>query len=485
MTDTYSGSPSIAARLNRLPVTRVHLLAVAIIGLGLFFDVYEIFLAGTLSAVLQEDFQLSPDELKLVLASAFLGQFIGAITFGRLADRLGRRKAFMINLAIYSVFSVIGGLAPNAEVLIAARFIAGLGLGPELALADAYLSDLLPARKRGRFLAWAYTIAFMGVPAAGFLGHWLVPLSPLGLEGWRWMFLIGGLGALFVWVLRQFLPESPRWLESVGRTEEADRLVTRWEDEARAAGHELPEPSAEERTVPRRRLPVRSLFAGRYAKRTFMLWVLNALEVFGYYGFGSLAPLVLLAKGYDIVGSLQFLALVYIGYPLGSALSLPIIERFERKYLIAATAFGMAAFGLAFGFATSAVWVVVWGFAFTVISNVFSNAFHVYLGEIYPTALRATAAGAAYSISRIATGALPFILIPVLDSQGPGAVFTVVAVALGLLIVNVLALGPRTTGIALEVASPADGEGPGGEQGEPRTAGEAGHATTPDQGRTP
>ncbi|MQA93617.1 MAG: MFS transporter [Streptosporangiales bacterium] len=482
MTDTYSDSVSIAARLNRLPITRVHLLAVGIIGLGLFFDVYEIFLTGTLSAVLREDFQLSSEELALVLASVFLGQFIGAITFGRLADRLGRRRAFMLNLAIYSIFSVVGGLAPNVEVLIAARFIAGLGLGPELALADAYLSDLMPARKRGRFLAWAYTLAFMGVPAAGFLGYWLVPLSPLGLEGWRWLFLLGGLGALLVWVLRQFLPESPRWLESVGRTQEADEIVTKWERLAREAGHELPEPNTAERTVPQRRLPVRSLFVGRYAKRTFMLWVLNALEVFGYYGFGSLAPLVLLSKGYDIVGSLAFLAFVYIGYPLGSALSLPIIERFERKNLIAATAFGMAAFGLLFGFATSAVWIVAWGFAFTVISNVFSNAFHVYLGEIYPTALRATAAGAAYSISRIVTGALPFILIPVLDSQGPGAVFTIVAIALGLLIVDVLVLGPATTGIALEVANPAEDDPPDGEPGAP---GAAGQAPESDQRRTP
>jgi MFS transporter, putative metabolite:H+ symporter len=448
-----AGSYTVAARLNRLPITKLHLAAVAIIGLGLFFDIYEIFLSATLSTVLKSDFKLSSDELKAVLASAFVGQFIGAIVFGRVADRLGRKRAFMINLWIYSLASVVCAIAPNAEILIIARFVAGLGLGPELALADAYLSDLLPARHRGRFLAAAYTLAFMGVPAAGFLGRWLVPLSPLGVEGWRWMFLIGGLGALLVWILRQRLPESPRWLESVGRTGEADELVTRWEEEAVRAGHTLPEPQAQEQ-APTKRLPVRTLFSGRYLKRTTMIWILNALEVFGYYGFGSLAPLVLLSKGYDVVTSLTFLAFVYIGYPIGSALSLPIVERVERKVLIAVTAVGMAGSGLLFGYAGSPTWVVVWGFVFTVISNIFSNAFHIYLGEIYPTAVRATAAGVAYSISRIVTAALPYMLIPVLDDHGAGVLFAVVATAMVLCAVDVLVLGPKTTGLALEIAAP-------------------------------
>lgn len=366
------------------------------------------------------------------------------------------RQAFLLNLAIYSVFSLIGGLSPNATILVLARFIAGLGLGAELALADAYLSDVLPPKVRGRYIAWAYTTAFLGIPAAGFLARWLVPLKPLGVSGWRWMFFIGALGAILVWVLRRALPESPRWLESVGRSREADRIVTSWEEDARRSGAQLPPPQPDEAPLSQDRLPVRVLFTREYARRTFMQWTINGLEVFGYYGFGTLAPLVLLAKGYSVVSSLSFLAFVYIGYPIGSALSLPIIERMERKVLIAAGAAGMAITGLLFGYAPSPFWIVLWGFLFTVISNTFSNAFHVYLGEIYPTAVRATAAGAAYSVSRIVTAALPYILIPVLDHSGGSAVFTVVAIALGLLIVDVLLLGPRTTGRALEAADRPD-----------------------------
>lgn len=455
MPDILRPSPpvSIAARLDRMPITRVHIVAVVCVGLGLFFDTYEVFLAGTLSTVFKQEFHLGADPLKAVLASAFVGQFLGAILLGRLADRLGRRRAFLLNLGIYSIFSLVGGLSPNVELLVASRFLAGMGLGAELALADTYLSDLLPARVRGRFIAIAYTVGFLGVPAAGFLARALVPLAPLGVAGWRWMFYLGAVAAVLVWALRRVLPESPRWLESVGRADEADAAMSKWEDSVRRSGKELPEPVAAEHVVVPERTRMRTLFSRRYGRTTFMAWLLNICSAFGYYGFGTIAPLVLAAKGYSVVASLTFLALTYIGYPVGSALSLPIVERVERKLLIALTSAGMAATGLLFGFAGSPAAVVGWGFAFTLISNIYSNAFHAYLGELYPTRLRATGAGVAYSVSRLTTAALPYILIPAL-TIGPGFVFGVVAVALAVLIVDVLVLGPRTTGLALEVVAP-------------------------------
>ncbi|WP_308163446.1 MFS transporter [Nocardia alni] len=450
------GGDSIAARLDRMPITRMHVVAVVCVGLGLFFDTYEIFLAGTLSTVLRKEFDLSAGSLKAVLASAFLGQFLGAILLGRLADRLGRRRAFLLNLAVYSLFSLVGGLAPNAGLLVASRFLAGMGLGAETALADAYLSDLLPARVRGRLLSVAYTVGFLGVPAAGFLARWLVPLSPFGIAGWRWMFFLGAAGAVGVWALRRILPESPRWLESVGRVEEADAAMSAWEESARRAGRELPdpEPVMSGYSVATQRLPLRTLFAASYARRTVMAWVMNVGSAFGYYGFGTIAPLVLVAKGYSVVGSLTFIALSYIGYPVGSALSLFIIERVERKWVIAGTCVGMAVSGVLFGVAGSPAVIVLWGFAFTLISNVYSNAFHIYLGEVYPTAVRATGVGAAYSISRLTTAALPYILIPAL-SVGPGFVFAIVAVALAVLVLDVLVLGPRTNGLSVEVTAPS------------------------------
>ena len=244
---------SIAARLNRLPIIRTHRYAVFIAGLGTFFDIYDIFLAGVLGAVLTKQFNLSAVLLPTVIGSSFLGMFLGAATLGTLADRVGRRKAFMINLALYSLFTLVGAFSVNAGMLIAARFIAGIGLGAELPLIDAYLADLVAPRFRGRSVACAYTLGFCGIPAAGFLARFLVPLQPLGMLGWRWLFVIGSLGAIIVWVLRRYLPESPRWLESVGRHEEADAIVTKMEQEVllRYGRDGLPEPSDEQVKVER------------------------------------------------------------------------------------------------------------------------------------------------------------------------------------------------------------------------------------------
>jgi len=454
MSDATGTSLSTAARLDRMPITRLHIMAVVCVGLGLFFDTYEVFLAGTLSGALKQHFQLGADPLKAVLASAFVGQFLGAIFLGRLADRIGRRRAFLLNLGIYSLFSLVGGIAPNVEVLVASRFLAGVGLGAELALADAYLADLLPARLRGRFTALAYTVGFLGVPTAGFLASVLVPTTPFGVDGWRWMFLLGALGAAVVWALRRMLPESPRWLESVGRHDEADALMTAWEDSARRSGKALPEPDTTSApVVVAEKLPVSAIFSARFRRTTIMAWILNFCSAFGYYGFGTIAPLVLAAKGYSIVASLAYLGFIFVGYPLGSALSLPIVERVERKVLIALTATGMAVAGLLFGYSQSVPMVILWGFVFTLVSNIYSNAYHVYHGEIYPTGLRATGAGVAYSISRLTTAALPYVLLPALVI-GPEFVFGIVAVALAVLVVDVLVLGPRTTGKALESVTP-------------------------------
>ena len=150
--------PSIAARLNQLPIVRTHRVATAIVGIGAFFDLFDIFLAGVIGTVLTKQFRLSPVQLQSVLASGFLGMFVGAVLFGAFADQFGRRTAFLINLGIYSAFTLVGAFSVNPQMLIASRLIAGVGIGAELPLCDSYLSELLPARHRGRYTSIAYTL---------------------------------------------------------------------------------------------------------------------------------------------------------------------------------------------------------------------------------------------------------------------------------------------------------------------------------------
>jgi putative MFS transporter len=453
---------SVALRLNHLPATRIHRHATVIAGIGSFFDLFDIFLAGVLGTVLTQQFHLDRVSLPLALSSAFIGMFIGATVLGRFADRVGRRTAFLLNLAIYSVFTLAGAFSANATMLIAFRFLAGIGIGAELPLVDAYLSELLPARVRGRYTAWAYTLGFLGVPAAGLLGRVLVPLTPLGIDGWRWLFVAGSLGAVIVWFLRTRLPESPRWLESVGRIREAEAIVARMEQESGSESGSVPGtvpetvPGTVPGTVPET-VPgtgpgtgLSILFGGQYRSRTIMLGVFHVFQTIGYYGFGTLVPLVLASKGYSIVTSLTFTTLTFIGYPVGSALSLPLIERVDRKWLIVSAALLMSVLGIGMGYASSPAAIVVLGFLYTAVSNVFSNGLHVFQVEIFPTSVRATAAGTCYGLSRLSSAAMPFVLLPVLENWGAGPMFAVVAMALWIVAIDVALFAPRTTGRSLE-----------------------------------
>ena len=440
-------SAAIAARLNRLAPTRVHREVTIVAGIGTFFDIFDIFLAGVLSTALIEQFHLGRSALPPLLASGFVGMFVGASALGWIADRMGRRTAFLVNLAIYSGFTFAGAFSNSAAMLVATRFIAGIGIGAELVLVDAYLGELLPPGHRGRYTAWAYTLGFVGVPAAGFLARALVPTAPLGIAGWRWMFVAGSLGALIVWALRARLPESPRWLASVGRFDEADAIVRRFEREASSLP---PVPSVLETPLPVEPPGLRLVLGPAYRGRMAMLCVLQIFQAFGYYGFGTLVPTVLAAKGYSVVTSLGYTSLTFIGYPIGSALSLPLVERLDRRWLLAGAAALMSVFGLALGYATSAAAILLAGFCYTAASNVFSNAHHIFQVEIFPTAVRATASGAAYGLSRLSTAAMPFLLLPVLDKWGAGPMFACIALALWIVIADVVFFAPSTTGQPLD-----------------------------------
>ena len=335
------------------------------------------------------------------------------------------------------------------------RVIAGIGLGAELILVDTYLAEFMPAKHRGRMTAWAYTIGFLGVPLAALLGGRLVARQEfLGIDGWRWLLLFGGLGAVFIMAVRTMLPESPRWLESRGRHAEARAVVES------VTAKVAPGMPISEATVPE--IPLASgdeahsvaqalgIAFRDYRSRTVMLVIFQVLQTVAYYGFGTLAPLVLVSKGFEVTESLGYAALAFAGYPLGSLISVPLVERFERKHLIIASALGIGLCGIVFAASTNVTVIVVAGFLLTAVSNIFSNGFHIYQAEIFPTAIRSTASGVCYSLSRATSTVMPFIAVPALAALGPVAVFSGSAVLIVLLCLDVGLLGPRSTGLALE-----------------------------------
>jgi putative MFS transporter len=443
----------IGERLDHLPVGPMHRRVVVAIGLGLFFEIYEIFLSSTISTTLKTQYDLNGTTLKLLLASTFVGMFIGSAVLGRLADRIGRRRAFLFNLVWFSAWSLIGAFSPTPWFLVVTRFLAGIGVGAEYPVADAYLSDVLPKSDRGRLAAWAYTWSFVVVPVLGFVSLGLTKHGLFGIPGWRLLLAIGAAGAVLVILMRRGLPESPRWLASVGRADEARAALAQFETSGQPVPKAEPGPSD---SAPAKAVtnPLARLSLSPYRGRLGMLAVFHVFQAFGYYGFGTLAALVLVSRGYDVTSSLLYTALSFLGYPVGSALSVPLLKMFERKYLVMTSIAALAAFGLLFATVPSPALIVVFGFLTTATSNVFSNVYHVYQAEIFPTDVRATAVGWTYSLSRLSSGALPFILIPVLDDHGAGAMFTVVLVALGIAAGVVAWIGPKTSRRNLEEINP-------------------------------
>ncbi|WP_018664734.1 MFS transporter [Heyndrickxia acidiproducens] len=442
-------SQLIGNQLDRLSVGKVQKRATAVIGLGLFFEFFELFLAGVLSSVLGEEYHVPASIMPLLLGSSFLGMFIGAVFLSHIADRYGRKRAFMLNIGIYSFFTIFIAFSPNVGMVIFFRFLAGMGLGAQPALCDTYLSELIPSQKRGKYIAWAYTLGFLAVPVEGFLSRVLVPLSPLGMDGWRWVFLLGAAGGVFVLMAARALPESPRWLASKGRMQEARALLKRFQEEENEPGV-VPEIQTGSADQAPKGNTLRAVFQKRYLKSTAMLYIFQIFQTIGYFGFGTLAPLVLASKGYTITHSLEYIALSFIGYPLGSLLSVPLIEKMDRKWLVCYSAVCMGVFGVLFGIGGSPSLVIVFGFAYTLCSNIFSNAFHVLQAEIFPTEIRASATGMAYSISRIMSGLMPFILLPVLENEGAAVMFIIVAAAMLIVVLDIALLAPKTTGRSLE-----------------------------------
>jgi putative MFS transporter len=411
-----------------------------VVGLALFFDLYDVFLAGVIGVVITSSFGLDKTMLPYVISASFAGMFIGATCMGFVADRYGRRFAFFLNLTIYSIFTLLGAFSTNAEFLIATRVLAGVGIGAQLPVSDAYLSEILPAARRGTLIAVAYTIGFIGNPAVALLARVLVPQSPLGIEGWRWLFLLGALGIVIIWFGRK-LPESPRWLLTKGRV-----------DEAHAAARHLtnsPDLAAFPPTT-RSHVPFSQLFSPVYRGRTLMLSVFQIFQTVGYYGFGTLVPIVLAAKGFSVLSSLTYTTVAFLGYPIGSALSIFIVDRIDRRWLIVATAFFMAVFGIALGFSEVPAAIGVLGILYTLTSNIFSNALHIFQGEIFPTSIRARAAGFTYSLSRASSAVAPFILLPVLRDFGAVAMFVTIAAAMLIVIIDIAVFAPSTTGKTLE-----------------------------------
>jgi MFS transporter, putative metabolite:H+ symporter len=453
MASVSTPSNSIAARIERLPLGKFHRRFVALVSLGNFFDIYDIFIVAYIGAALQQSHFLTLGQFSVFVASGFLGMFAGTVVFGMGSDHMGRRSAFITLLLIYSAFTLAGAFAPSPTWLIVSRFLAGIGIGAEIVVVDTYVTEVVPSTVRGRYVAITQVVGFCAVPVAAIVSRFLVPTHFL-MAGWRWVMVLGGSGALLAWWFRRRLPESPRWLESRGRTAEADAIVSALEAESFAD----PE-NAEARVVSAsgtanaeaagEHVSFAELFRQPYLSRTLMLIVFQALQTVGFYGFANWAPTFLLKQGASLLHSLQYTMLIALVSPIGPLLGTATSDRLERKWMIVVLAILVAVFGVGFGNAKTPVAVIAFGALLTLSNYWFSATFHAYQAELFPTRIRATGVGFTYSWSRL-SAAFSSLLIGAVLVHGVPAVFALLASAMSGVAVIIALFGPRTNRLALE-----------------------------------
>jgi MFS transporter, putative metabolite:H+ symporter len=317
---------------------------------------------------------------------------------------------------------------------------------------DTYLSELVPKHLRGRAFAFNQFVQFSVVPVVALIAWLVVPSAPFGVSGWRWVVLLGSVGALVVWFIRRQVPESPRWLAAHGRVEEADRIMRDLEGRVLAEyGAPLPAPLPPE--VQARRGRFVEIFAPPYATRTIMLIIFNLFQTVGFYGFANWVPTLLISNGIQVTKSLQYTFIIAIAAPFGPLLGMLLADRIERKWMIVTAAGTVAVTGLLFAQSAMPVVLIALGIILTLANNVMSFSFHAYQAELYPTRIRAVAVGFVYSWSRLSVVFSAFVIAWFLSGFGTTGVFVFIAGSMLIVMLAIGAMGPLVRNLPLEAIS--------------------------------
>jgi putative MFS transporter len=437
------------ARLDRLPISPFHYRIFWLVGAGMFFDGYDLYVAGgVLASVAQSQFS-TPAQIPQFISLTFVGMTAGALITGFIGDKFGRRFTYQINLLIFGLASLAAAFAQDMNQLIACRFVQGLGLGAEIVVGYSTLTEFVPPKTRGRWLSMMAFIVVAGFPATSLLGYLVIPNF-----GWRPMFVIAGLGSLIVWYLRKNLPESPRWLESEGRDQEAETLMQAIEQEA-SGGKPLPPV-----VVP---APVAHVVATDLIKPPLLQrmivgsWVLITINTL-IFGFVIFLPQFFLRQGLTITNSLAYTLVLSAGSLVGCALGAYFSDGIGRRAsIIGASVITIISGYIYARFDATADPAIVLSIGFILVVAIYVQTailYGVYTPELFPTEIRLRANGICNFFGRGATVVSPFIIGSLMASYKlPGVVWLMIGlVVMQILVVWAWGVEPRNRGLE-EVAA--------------------------------
>ncbi len=411
MTIAAEASADVIARLERLPLTPFHMKLRFVVGAATFFDLFDAIMMAFVVPALITPWRLTPPEISALISAAYVGQFVGSLGFGWLAGKIGRRRTILITTVFYSIGRLLVAFSWSLTSMMLLRVLQGVGLGGEVPVASAYLSEWVAASRRGRYVALFELAAPLGVLAAGLLGISVVPQF-----GWRWMFVVGALRALLVFPLRRRIPESPRYLLKTKRRDEAERIVASLERQA---------PAEAAPYVP----AVRDRTSGAIPNSLLRVWVVGLLWFSCYfitYGLtGWLPAIYRRVFRLDVATSLRYGLATSVAGVIGAMLCGLLIDRIGRRaWFVSAFLAGAAPlFALAWIRPSDATPVVILcSVAYVFISGC-SGALYVYTPEIFSTGARALGVGGGSACARVASAVAPLLVGLLLTQSGAPAVF--------------------------------------------------------------
>lgn len=437
--DRSAEASALLVRLESTPFSRWHVRARVIVGSATFFDAFDALSLAFVLPVLVRLWAITPAQIGWLIAIGYLGQFVGALVFGALAERHGRIRSVAGATALMSVMSIACALAGNFGTLLTLRLIQGIGVGGEMPVAATYINELSKARGRGRFFLLYELIFPIGLMTTGQIGALLVPTL-----GWQVMFLIGGIPGLLVTVLLLRLPESPRWLISKGRVAEADAVIRAIEAAARESG--IRDSGLESRPATVSRLPApddhrsggpsgppaaaSDLVSGLYRRRTLIVWTLWASAYFITNGLNNWMPTL-----YSSVYHLSLAAALRAGtFNNIAQVAILIVCAFaidhvgRRRWTCIGFVAGAALLAMLGTFAAHSVTAVIAlvTLSYGIVGSV-NAVLYLYTPEIYPTRMRALGTGAATCWLRLASAAGPVLVGYLVAARGTAAVFLMFA----------------------------------------------------------
>ncbi|AVP45739.1 MFS transporter [Bacillus cereus] len=343
-------------------ISKRKLLGIA--GLGWLFDAMDVGMLSFVMVALQKDWGLTSQEMGWIGSINSIGMAVGALIFGILSDKIGRKSVFIITLLLFSIGSGLTALTTTLAMFLVLRFVIGMGLGGELPVASTLVSESVEAHERGKIVVLLESFWAGGWLIAALISYFVIPKY-----GWEVAMVLSAVPALYALYLRWNLPDSPRFQKVEKR------------------------PSVIEN--------IKSVWSGEYRKATIMLWILWFCVVFSYYGMFLWLPSVMVLKGFSLIKSFQYVLIMTLAQLPGYFTAAWFIERLGRKFVLVTYLIGTACSAYLFGVADSLTVLIVAGMLLSFFNLGAWGALYAYTPEQYPTVIRGTGAGMAAAFGRI------------------------------------------------------------------------------------